>query len=73
MTQKQKFQQASELVRRNTTAKQRRRNALYNRKIHGPTYREDVFVLLHYHVTVTGQSSNHPAPGAALTAFEVCQ
>ena len=62
MTQQRKFQQAFELVRRNTTAQQRRRNALYNRKVHGPTYRANEFVLLHYDVTVTGQSPKLSSP-----------
>ena len=62
MTQKQKFRQAFELVRRNTTAKQRRHNALYNRKIHSPTNREDDFAFLYYHVTVFGQSSKPSSP-----------
>ena len=38
MTQQQKFHQAFELTRRNTTAQQRRRNALHNRKVHGRSY-----------------------------------
>ena len=62
MTQQQKFHRAFELVRRNTTAQQRRRNALYNRKVHGPTYKEADFVLLHYDVTVPGQSPKLSSP-----------
>ena len=62
MTQQQNFHQAFELVRRNTTAQQRRRNALYNRKVHGPTYCANEFVLLHYDVTVTGQSPKLSSP-----------
>ena len=31
------FRQAYELVRRNATAQQRRRNNLYNKRVHGPT------------------------------------
>ena len=61
-TQQQKFQQAFELVRRNTTAQQRRRNALYNRKFHVPTNNEDDFVLLHYDVTVSGQNPKLSSP-----------
>ena len=62
MTQQRKFHQVFELVRRNTTAQQRRCNALYNRKVHGPTYRANEFVLLHYDVTVTGQSPKLSSP-----------
>ena len=62
MTRQQNFHQAFELVRRNTTAQQRRRNALYNRKVHGPTYKEADFVLLHYDVTVPGQSPKLSSP-----------
>ena len=40
-----------ERVRRNTTAQQLRRSALYNRKVHGPVYKEDDRVLLHYPFT----------------------
>ena len=45
------IRKAFELVRRNTTAQQLRRSALYNRKVHGPVYREGDWVLLHYPVT----------------------
>ena len=62
MTQQRKFHQAFKLVRRNTRAQQRRRNALYNRKVHGPTYRANEFDLLHYDVTVTGQSPKLSSP-----------
>ena len=62
MSQQQKFHQAFELLRRNTTAQQRRRNALCNRKVHGPTYRANEFVILHYDVTVTGQSPKPSSP-----------
>ena len=44
------FRQAYELVRRNATAQQRRRNMLYNKRVHGPTYKEGEHVLLQYPV-----------------------
>ena len=36
----QAFHPAFELVRRNLNKKQKHRNAIYNKKIHGPTYKE---------------------------------
>ena len=50
------IRKAFELVRRNTTAHQLRRSALYNRKVHGPVYKEGDCVLLHYPVTPPGCS-----------------
>ena len=47
---------AFELVRRNTTAQQLRRSALYNRKVHRPVYKEGDCVLLHYPDTPLGCS-----------------
>ena len=41
------FRQAYEPVRRNATAQQRRRKNLYNKPVHGPTYKESEHVLLH--------------------------
>ena len=45
-----------ELVRRNNTAQQLRRSALYYRKVHGPVYKEGDCVLDHYLVTPPGCS-----------------
>ena len=50
------FRQAYELVRRNATDQQRRRNILYNKRVHGPTYKEGEHVLLHYPVVQPGKS-----------------
>ena len=50
------FRQAYELVRRKTTSQQRRRNNLYNKRVHGPTYKEGEYVLLHYPVVLVGKS-----------------
>ena len=51
------IRKAFELVRRNTTAQQLRRNALYNRKVRGPVYKEGDCVLLHYPVSAPGCSA----------------
>ena len=50
------FRQAYELVRRNATTQQRRRNNLYNKRVHGPTYKEGEYVLLHYLVVPVRES-----------------
>ena len=50
------IRKAFELVRRNTTAQQLRRSALYNRKVHGPVYKEGDCFLLHYPVNPPGCS-----------------
>ena len=51
------IRKAIELVRRNATAQQLRRSALYNRKVHGPVYKDGDCVFLHYPVTAPGCSS----------------
>ena len=56
------FQQAYELVRRNATAQQRRRNILYNKRVHGPTYKEGEHVLLPYTVVQPGKSPKLSSP-----------
>ena len=56
------FRQAYELVRRNATAQQRRCNNLYNKRVHGPTYKEGEHVLLHYPVVQPGKSPNLSSP-----------
>ena len=56
------FRQAYELVRRNATAQQRRRNNLYNKRVHGPTYKEGEQVLLHYPVAQPGKSPKLSSP-----------
>ena len=53
---KEAFRQAYELVRRNATTRQRRRNNLYNKRVHGPTYKEGECVLLHYPVVPLGKT-----------------
>ena len=56
------FRQEYELVRRNATAQQRRRNNLYNKRVHGPTYKEGEYVLLHYPVVQPGKSPKLASP-----------
>ena len=56
------FRQAYELVRRNATTQQRRRNNLFNKRVHGPTYKEGEHVLLHYPVVPVGKSPKFSSP-----------
>ena len=56
------FRQPYELVRRNATTQQRRRNNQYNKGIHGPTYKEGEYVLLHYPVVQPGKSPKPSSP-----------
>ena len=56
------FHRAFQLDRRNTTNQQRLRKALYNKKYRGPTCHEGGYILLHYAVTATGQSSKLVSP-----------
>ena len=56
------FRQAYELVRRNATTQQRRRNNLFNERVHGPTYKENELVLLHYPVVQPGKSPKLSSP-----------
>ena len=51
------IRKAFELVRRNTTAQELRRSALYNREKHEPVYKEGDCVLLHCPVTPPSCSS----------------
>ena len=56
------FRQAYEIVRPNATTQQRRRNNLYNKRVHGPTYKEGEHVLLHYPVVQPGKSPKLASP-----------
>ena len=56
------FRQAYELFRRNATSQQRRRNNLYNQRLHGPTYKEGEKVLLHYPVDQLGKNPKLSSP-----------
>ena len=56
------FRQAYGFVRRNATAQQRRHKSLYNKRVHGPTYKEGEHVLLHYPVVPVGKSPKLAIP-----------
>ena len=56
------FRQAYEFVRRNATAQQRRRNNLYNKRVHGATYKEGEHVPLNYPVAQPGKSPKLSLP-----------
>ena len=55
------FRQVYELVRRNATAQQRRRNNLYNKRVHGPTYKEGDYVF-YYPVVQPGKTPKLSSP-----------
>ena len=57
----QAFQRAFELLRRNLNKKQKRRNAIYNKKVHGPTY-EGQKVLLYHPAIAVGTTSKFASP-----------
>ena len=56
------FRQAYELVRRNATTQQHRRSNLYNKRVHGRTYKESEYVLLLYPVVPVGKSPKLSSP-----------
>ena len=56
------FRQAYELVRRNANSQQRRRKNLYNKRVHGRTYKEGEHVLLHHPVVQPGKSPKLSGP-----------
>ena len=56
------FRQAYELVRRKATTQQLHRNNLYNKRVHGPTYKESEHVLLHYRIVQPGLSPKLSSP-----------
>ena len=56
------FQKAFELLRANINKNQKRRNAIYNEKIHGPTYEQGQKVLLHTPVVPVGQTTKFHNP-----------
>ena len=66
---KKAFRQAYEFVRRNATAQERRRKNLYNKRVHGPTYKESKHVLFHYPFVQPGKVQNFAVHGEALTQF----
>ena len=68
----QAFQRAFELVRRNLDEKQKRRNAIYNKKVHGPTYKEGQTVLLYHPVLAVGTTSKFASPWKGPYVIEKC-
>ena len=68
----QAFQRAFELVRRNLNEKQKRRSAIYNKKVHGPTYKERQKVLLYHPAIAVGTTFNFASPWKAPYAIEKC-
>ena len=70
--EQQAFQRAFELVRRNLNEKQKRRNAIYNKKVHGPTYKEGQNVLLYHPVIAVGTTSKLASPWKGPYIIEKC-
>ena len=68
----QAFQRAFELVRRNLNEKQKRRNAIYNKKVHGPTYKEGQKVLLYHPAIAIGTTSKFASPWKGPYVIEKC-
>ena len=56
------FQRAFELVRANLNKNQKRRNALYNQRVHGPLYEDGQKVLLHSPAVPVGQTAKFSSP-----------
>ena len=63
------FRQAYEIVRRNTSAQQCRRNNLYNKQVHGPTNIDGEHVLLQYPLFNLEKVQNFPFLGEDLMKF----
>ena len=57
-----RFQKAYDSARTALNFNQRRRNAIYNRKVHGPTYQVNEKVLLHNPVVPVGKSPKFSSP-----------
>ena len=57
-----RFQKAYDSARTALNFNQRRRNAIYNRKVHGPTYQVDQKVFLHNPVVPVGNSPKFFSP-----------
>ena len=66
------FQRAFVLVRRNLNEKQKRRNAIYNKKVHGPTYKEGQKVLLYHPAIAVGTTSKFASPWKGPYIIESC-
>ena len=68
----QAFQRTFELVRRNLNQKQKRQNAIYNKKVHGSTYKEGQKVLLYHPAVVIGTTSKFASPWKGPYVIEKC-
>ena len=68
----QAFQRAPELVQRKLNKKQKRRNAIYNKKVHGLTYKEGQKVLLHHAAIAVGTTSKFASPWKRPFVIEKC-
>ena len=68
----QAFQRAIQLVRRNLNEKQKRRNAIHNRKVHSPTYKEGQKILLYHPAIVLGTTSKFASPWKGPYVIEKC-
>ena len=68
----QAFQRALELVRRNLNEKQKRRNAIYSKRVHGPTYKEGQKILLYHPAIAVGTTSEFASPWKGPYVIENC-
>ena len=68
----QAFQQAFELIRRNLSEKQKRRKAIYNKKVHGPTYKGGQKNLLYHPAIAVGTTSKFASPWKGPYNIEKC-
>ena len=68
----QTFEREFELVRRNLNEKQKRLNAIYNKKVHGPAYKEGQKVLLYHPPIAVGITSKFASPWKGPYAIERC-
>ena len=68
----QAFQRAFQLVRRNLNENQERRNAIYNKKVHGLTYKERQKVLPYHLAIAVGTTSKFASPWKGPYVIEKC-
>ena len=66
------FQRAFELVRRNLNGNQKRRNVIYKKKDHGPTYEQGQNVLLYHPSIAVGTTSKFASPWKAPDIIGKC-
>ena len=69
---KQAFQRAFELVRRNLNEKQKRRNAICNKKVHGPLYKEGQKVFFFHPAIAIGTTSHFKSSWKGPYIIEKC-